>query len=111
MDIKILVGNNNIAKFSHIIAGNLYYTIQTVEGTYQFPIKTITKMDGALFKLDAGHTQTSPAVSMSYAHISKDLFFLSEDTGTTTFNAEHKALELMRYIRIAMKTDELIKIG
>lgn len=33
-----------------------------------------------------------------------------EDVGTTSFNADEKAITLMRYIRLALKNDSLIQL-
>lgn len=44
IDIKIIV-KGTIAKFSHAIAGVLYYTVITPDGTYQFPIDMNDKDD------------------------------------------------------------------
>ncbi len=110
IDIKKIVGNGNIAKLSHVIAGNMYYTVDSGDGIYQFPIKGFSDESGAFFKLNA-KTQVSPNVGMNYVAFEKQVYTLSEDVGTTTFNAEIKAMELMRWIRKAIENEELIKIG
>lgn len=43
---KYLYRNRELmAKFSHYVSGNLYYTIQMEDGVYQFPISTIDKVE------------------------------------------------------------------
>lgn len=44
MDIKTIV-KNNIAEFSHAIAGRLYYTVKVEGSFYQFPIDMNDKED------------------------------------------------------------------
>lgn len=78
INIKDLVSNNNMAVFTHAIAGFLYYTITLQSGEkYQFSVDMNNK----------------------------------EDVGMATFDAEIKAITLMRYIRKAKENDLLIKIG
>lgn len=39
MRVKDIVGDRNrIAKFSYFCGGNLYYTVEMDDGTYQFPV-------------------------------------------------------------------------
>jgi hypothetical protein len=109
MELKVLVSNNNKAVFSKYIAGNLYYKVITDEGEFEFPIKAVDKFEGALFKLEA-KTQTSPEVNITYQPVKEDLFRLSEDLGTATFENEYKAITLMRYINKAIKNGELVKL-
>lgn len=82
---KLVLDKSNVAKFTHYTAGNLYYTVTIEEGTYQFPIETIEKDEN-------------------------NVLSLSSDLGTTDFEAEYKASTMMRYIRKAIKSGELIKI-
>lgn len=110
IDIKKIVGGGNIAKLSHVIAGNMYYTVDTGDGVYQFSIKGFQNESGAFFKMSTV-TKTSPEINMNYIPFEKTVYTLSEDVGTTTFNSEIKAMELMRWIRKAIDNDELIKIG
>jgi len=66
-----------IAKFSHAIAGVLYYNLFTEEGVYQFSIDMNDK----------------------------------DDVGTATFEAEYNGITLMRYIRKALHSETLVKVG
>lgn len=78
INIKDIVSNNNMAVFTHAIAGFLYYTVTLQTGEkYQFPVDMNDK----------------------------------DDVGTTTFDAEIKAITLMRYIRKSKENDLLIKVG
>ncbi len=109
MNLKDIVSNNKMAKFSHFIGGNLYYKVESDEGIYQFPVKTIEKIDSTLFKLEAA-TQTSPSVSISYKAITKDSYHILDDIGMTTFDFEMKAIYLMRWIKLSISNDEIVFI-
>jgi len=78
---KDLYKSKNMASFSHYISGNLYYNIVVFGELYQFPISTYTYPS------------------------------LSEDLGTTTFEAEMKGSELNRWIAKAIDKGEFIKIA
>ncbi len=75
------------AKLSHYTSGNLYYTVQLNDGTYQFPMSTVQRVFG-----------------------SSD-FMLSEDLGTTSFYNEMRGSELNRWIDKAIEKGEFIKIS
>ena len=77
---KDLYKSKNMAKLSHYVSGNLYYTVELEDGIYQFPISTYNYPT------------------------------LSEDLGTTTFNAEMKGSDLNRWISKAIDKGEFIKI-
>ena len=78
---KDLFKSKTMAKFSHYIAGNLYYNVEFLGELYQFPISTY-----------------------SYPN-------LSEDLGTTSFGAEIKGSELSRWIGKAIDKDQFTKVG
>jgi len=78
---KDLFKSKTMAKFSHYIAGNLYYNVEVFGELYQFPISTY-----------------------SYPN-------LSEDLGTTSFEAEIRGSELARWIAKAIKNETFIKVG
>ena len=77
MKVTDIVRDGNMARFSHAIAGVLYYKVEVEGSTYQFPVDMNDK----------------------------------EDVGTATFDAEIKAITLMRYINKAIKNNELVKVG
>jgi hypothetical protein len=110
IEIKKLVGNGNIAKLSHVIEGNMYYNVQTEDGLYQFPIKGFVKESSQMFSMK---TVTLPSGSLvvEYVPIEGYVYRVSDDIGTTTFNAEIKAMEVMRWIRKAIENNEIFKIG
>lgn len=68
---------NSTARFSHAIAGVLYYNLFVNDDVYQFPIDMNDK----------------------------------EDVGTTTFVNEYRGITLMRYIRKAIESENLVKIS
>jgi hypothetical protein len=110
IEIKKIVGNGNMARLSHVIEGNMYYNVQTEDGLYQFPIKGFVKESGPLFKM-VTDKNTTMGLSVNYKSVDKNLYSVSDDIGTTTFNAEVKAMEVMRWIRKAIENNEIFKIG
>jgi hypothetical protein len=74
--LKEIVSDNNVARFSHAIAGVLYYTANSKDALYRFPVDMNDK----------------------------------DDVGTATFPSTIKAITLMRYIRKAIKNNEMIKL-
>ena len=88
---KDLYKSKNMAKFSHYVSGNLYYKVELSVGTYQFPIATVEERE-VIF-------DSVPSIK------------LSEDLGTTEFNAEIKGSDLNRWIAKAIDKGEFIKIG
>ncbi len=84
------------AKFSHYASGNLYYTIEVFDGTYQFPIETVeTRL------IESYHEEGTSEDSQ---------LFLSSDLGITPFYNEMKGSELNRWISKAIDKDDFIKI-
>lgn len=81
-----------MAKFSHYVSGNIYYTVELEDGIYQFPISTVDV---------AG--QNGIDAPMQY--------FLSTDLGTTTFSSEMRGSELNRWISMAIKSDDFVKVS
>jgi hypothetical protein len=86
------------AKFSHYVSGRLYYIVELSDGTYQFPINTVENVD-------MGETGGPMGTIVNIYELR-----LSEDLGTTAFSAEMKGSELIRWISMAMNTEEFIKI-
>jgi len=83
------------AKFICYESGNLYYSVELEDGTYQFPISTIER--GWRLPEDDGDEIEE--------------IFLSSDLGTTPFEAEIKASSLNRWIAIAIDREEFLKIA
>lgn len=81
---KELLKTGQMAKFSHYMAGNLFYTVQLEEGMYMFPVATVEYTD--------------------------DKCSLSSDLGDTPFEAEIKASFLNRWVKKAIENDEFIKL-
>jgi hypothetical protein len=92
---KDLYKSKNLAKFSHYVNGNLYYKVDVMDGTYQFPIKTVQKS----YVMDTRQVEKIPTL------------VLAEDLGTTTFDAEIKGSELIRWIEKAIDNEDFIKVG
>jgi hypothetical protein len=89
---KDLYKSKNMVKFSHYVSGNLYYTVELSDGTYQFPIATVEyNEDGSTWNI--GKLE------------------LSSDLGTTTFESEMKGSDLNRWISKAIDNGEFIKIS
>lgn len=86
---KELYKSKAMAKFSHYVSGNLYYTIEIADEVYQFPISTIEDTVS-----DNGQSKIA----------------LSSDLGTTTFYNEMKGSELNRWIAKAVANNEFVKV-
>jgi hypothetical protein len=91
---KQLMKSKVMAKFSHYTSGSLYYTVELIEGTYQFPIPTV-EFDYDSVNEDKGESGN---------------FQLSSDLGTTSFYNEMRGSELNRWILKSMDSDEFIKV-
>jgi hypothetical protein len=99
---KDLYKSKAMAKLSHYVSGNLYYTVELVDGVYQFPISTVEK-------------GTTYNVAISTDGISNiddvETIQLSSDLGTTTFESEMKGSDLNRWIAKAVEKGEFIKVS
>jgi len=96
---KDLMKSKNMANFSHYCAGNLYYNVEVFGELYQFPIAT---------------TQEGPTFNDDESGLSMyevETVILSEDLGTTRFEAEIRGSELARWISKAIKNETFIKLG
>ena len=99
---KDLYKSKNMAKFSHYVSGNLYYTVELADGVYQFPMSTVDiKVTHYVSTLEVGAEVKEP----------DEVITLSEDLGTTTFYNEIKGSELSRWISKAINKNEFIKVG
>ena len=87
---KDLFKSKTMAKFSHYIAGNLYYNVEVFEELYQFPISTVETLTDSNFTFGVQ---------------------LSEDLGTTRFESEIKGSELARWIGKAIDKDQFTRVG
>lgn len=99
---KDLYKSKNMAKFSHYVSGNLYYTVELEDGKYQFPIATVE--EGITYNVAIDSTGVSNVEDITTIQ-------LSEDLGQTTFEAEIKGSDLNRWIAKAIDKEEFIKIG
>jgi hypothetical protein len=91
---KDLFKSKAMAKFSHYIAGNLYYNIEIFGELYEFPISTV---DFSFTELQEGNEVR--------------LYELSPDLGTTRFESKIRGSELARWISKAIKNETFIKLG
>ena len=82
-----------MAKFSHYVSGNLYYTVEMEEGIFQFPIETVDRTS-------YGTEETAY----------RDSYELSSDLGTTSFYNQMKGSELNRWISKAIDKGEFTKV-
>ena len=99
---KDLYKSKAMAKLSHYVSGNLYYTVELVDGVYQFPISTVEdKIE--VISMDMGGYNTGKSIKTGIQ--------LSSDLGTTTFDAEMKGSDLNRWITKAVEKGEFIKIS
>jgi hypothetical protein len=82
---KELYKSKAMAKFSYYVGGSIYYTVKLESGTYKFPMSTVEENEGSVK--------------------------LSSDLGTTEFFAEMKGSELNRWIQMAIKSGEFMKVS
>ena len=85
---KDLMKSKNMAKFSHYISGNLYYSVVVMDEVYVFPIETVESASDGQLNIQ-----------------------LSSDLGTTRFEAEIRGSELSRWISKAIKNETFIKLS
>jgi hypothetical protein len=90
---KDLYKSKNIAKFSHYISGNLYYSVELAGGIFQFIIPTVEEIPNGLV---GGRL---------------NVFKLSEDLGSTSFEKEMRGSELIRWIQKSINSNDFIKVG
>jgi len=81
---KDLYRTKNMAKFVYYEYGKLNYIVEIMGNHYEFPISTI---EG-----------------------DSDNIKLSEDLGLTKFNGEIKGSELIRWLKIAIDNETIIKV-
>ena len=95
---KDLMKSKTMARFSHYIAGNLYYNVEVFGELYQFPIATTQE----------GPTFNDDETGLSMYEV--ETVILSEDLGTTRFEAEIRGSELARWISKSIKNETFIKL-
>ena len=88
---KDLYKSKAMAKLSHYVSGNIYYTVELSDGVYQFPIATV-EYNEDVSTFNVGSLE------------------LSSDLGTTTFESEMKGSDLNRWITKAVSNGEFTKI-
>ena len=103
---KDLYKSKNMASFSHYVSGNLYYNIIVFEELYQFPIETVEEKDVEVNLSLSGNE----FIKFDFGRCIPTLN-LSEDLGTTSFEAKIKGSDLNRWIAKAIEKGEFIKIG
>lgn len=97
---KDLYKSKAMAKLSHYVSGNLYYTVELADGVYQFPISTVETSVVYINPENEGVYDDEPTI---------DTLQLSSDLGTTTFESEMKGSDLNRWIAKAVEKGEFIK--
>ena len=95
---KHLLKSKAMAKFSHYIAGNLYYNVEVFGDMYVFPIETV----------EEGPTFNDDESGLSMYEV--ETVILSSDLGTTRFESEIRGSELARWISKAIKAETFIKL-
>jgi hypothetical protein len=98
---KDLYKSKAMAKFSHYVSGNLYYTVELADGVYQFPIATVETSLEYIHPENQGVYDDEPTI---------ETLQLSSDLGTTTFESEMKGSDLNRWIAKAVSNGEFTKI-
>ena len=124
---KELYKSKAMAKLSHYVGGSIYYTVELSDGTYRFPMSTTEEVKLADMPLKVqGELKEKVNIEIAYEYEdSEPLYFydndeekyveatckaLSSDLGTTEFFAEMKGSELGRWIAMAIKSGEFVKI-
>lgn len=97
---KQLYKSKAMAKLSHYVSGNIYYTVELEDGIYQFPISTVEEKVEYFLPEHEGDDE----IDFEYIQ-------LSEDLGTTPFYAEMKGSDLNRWIAMAIKAGEFVKVS
>jgi hypothetical protein len=98
---KDLYKSKAMAKLSHYVSGNLYYTVELADGVYQFPIATVETSLEYIHPENQGVYDDEPTI---------ETLQLSSDLGTTTFESEMKGSDLNRWISKAVSNGEFTKI-
>ncbi len=96
---KDLYKSKNMAYFSHYQSGDLYYNVVVMDALYQFPIAVVEEVeidDPSEYREDEDDNT---------------VLRLSEDLGSTPFEAEMKGSELIRWMQMAIKKEQFIKVG
>ncbi len=126
---KDLYKSKNMAYFSHYQSGDLYYNVVVMDALYQFPISVmdtvsfneLTKNSG--YSIINGHVEhidnivtTKPEVEtldVDKLDDFEEMSFikLSEDLGSTPFEADMRGSELIRWMQMAIKKEQFIKVG
>ena len=112
INVKDIVGEGSIARISHYSAGKLYYKVENSTGEYVFPVSMLTEAHGPFFKMEhlSADTRTEQPGELKQVPYEKSLYEFASDIGVTTFEAEMKALMLMRWINVAIKKGEVAKL-
>ena len=100
---KDLYKSKNMAKFSHYISGNLYYTVELTDGVYQFVIPTVENKRITIGNDEEVHGPDNVEIL--------ETIKLSEDLGSTSFEKEMRGSELIRWIQKSIKSNDFIKVG
>lgn len=114
---KDLYKSKNIAKFTRYEKGNLYYEVEFLGGKFEFPISTVedkpkyVELVWVLEDRDLLEQVILHDTDECNYGIKIPTIALSEDLGETSFNAEVKGSELIRWITKAIENDTLKKIG
>jgi hypothetical protein len=91
---KDLMRSKAMAKFSHYIAGNLYYKVEIMGDLYVFPIETVEEV----IETDSFEREEIQTLK------------LSSDLGTTKFESEIRGSELARWISKSINNLTFIKL-
>ena len=109
IDLKKLVASGNIAKMVYVSEGKMYYHIQTEDGLYEFFVRGFNKVNSTGFKMSKEDTINSGAIK--FEPIGIPVYTVAEDVADTKFPVEMKAIFFMRWIKEAIKNEEIAKIA
>lgn len=123
---KDLYRSKNMAKFSHYVSGNLYYTVELVGGIFQFIIPTveigtlseINDVEMVINRIDGLEVQDfdkkiydKKSLENDGEYIEIKFTKLSSDLGSTSFEKEMRGSELIRWIQKSINSNDFIKVG
>lgn len=127
---KDLYKSKNMAKFSHYVSGNLYYTVELANGIFQFIIPAVET--GTLSEINdvemLVNDDKGDLKDFDKKIYDKKSFFtndeemvgerieikftkLSSDLGSTSFEKEMRGSELIRWIQKSINSNDFIKVG
>ena len=109
IDLKKLVASGNIAKMVYVSEGKMYYQIKNEDGLYEFFVRGFNRLPNTGFKMSKEDTINSG--SIKFEPIEGVIYTVADDVADAKFPTEAKAIFFMRWIKEAIKKEEIAKIA